>query len=65
VPNVVTKSNRMPHLDYGTVAEEVSELRERIDTINYLLEEISDLSISVQEELGDLENSITVLEELL
>jgi hypothetical protein len=45
------------------VEEEVSELRNCIDEINDLLAEISDLSFTVQERLGDLENSITVLEE--
>ena len=45
------------------VEEEVADLRNCIDEINHPLAEISDLSFTVQEKLGDLENSITVLEE--
>jgi len=48
-----------------TIADEVACLRERLDVINDLLEEISELSTSVREELGEIENSVTVLEELV
>jgi len=52
-------------LNREIVEEEVSALREFIDEIHDLLAEISDLSFIVQEKIGDLENSITVLEEEL
>ena len=46
------------------VESEVAELREKMDYVNDLLEEISDLSVSVQETLCEMEYSIAVLEEL-
>lgn len=52
-------------LNREVVEEEVAALREYIDEINDLLADISDLSFTVQEKIGDLENSITVLEEEL
>jgi len=52
-------------LDRETIEEEVACLRDNIIEINDLLDEISNLSFTVEDRIGDLENSITVLEELL
>jgi hypothetical protein len=52
-------------LNREIVEEEVAALRECIDEIHDLLADISDLSFTVQDRIGDLENSITVLEEEL
>lgn len=57
------QTRKVSNLD--TIADEVAYLRERLDVINDLLEEISELSTSVREELGEIENSVTVLEELV
>lgn len=56
---------RVSNQTLETVAEEVAYLRERLDTMNDLLEEISELSTSVREEIVEIENSVAVLEELV
>lgn len=64
-------------LDHSSIVREVEYVRERLDVIEGLLEdiadksaavlssldEISELSVSVREEIGEIENSVTVLKD--